>query len=73
MQRLRVLIDIFVRSSTTRMRVGGLLLLGALAIGLAIVVRTAPNPASDAPAHLVDRLGLTLKMRPSGARTTKPS
>jgi len=60
MQRLRVLIGIFVRSSTTRMRVVGLLLLGGLAVGLAIVVRTAPDAAADAPANLVDALGLTL-------------
>jgi ABC-2 type transport system permease protein len=60
MNRLRVLVGIFIRSSTTPMRVAGLLLLGVLAIGLAVVVRTAPDAASDAPANLVDALGLTL-------------
>jgi ABC-2 type transport system permease protein len=42
------------------MRVAGLLLLGVLAIGLAIVIRTAPDTADDAAAGLVDTLGLTL-------------
>lgn len=60
MRKFRTLVGVFVRSSSTRGRLAGLILLALLTVGMAIVVRSAPDADADAPGDLIDLLGLTL-------------
>ena len=60
MLKLRTLIGVFLRSATTRGRMLGLLGLGVFAVGLAAVVRSAPDSDPDAAGNLIDTLGLAL-------------